>query len=73
MSKRAEIRPGDVVALRKGVSPGRCAPGRVNNRTAVVQRLAPDIAEGAIVTAEDLHGMKFWNVAELRLVRRGQG
>jgi hypothetical protein len=74
VTKRQPIQPGDEVALRKGVTPMRPIEGRRNNRTAVVQSVMDPkrYGEGALHLADDLHCCRYWNAAELRVVRRAK-
>lgn len=67
MSKRAKIEVGDVVRLRKGVTPfgtNTARPGIVFTKQAIVEELLKDVP-GGVRVGSYLGGARYWNVADL--------
>lgn len=61
---------GDRVRLRASLeSTVNCPSDRDNNPTAIIDGFLTDI-EGSVLMQQDLRGIKYWNVADLRIVTR---
>lgn len=62
------IERGSIVAVRKAARRHHtCPEGRDNHRTATVVAMWND---GEIKTDRDLRGCRYWNAADLRVVRK---
>ena len=66
-----KVKTGDRVRLtKKAEGLFDCPEGRENNPTAVVQARMDDYSEGALVMQEDLRGCRYWNEADVAIVKR---
>ena len=55
----------EYVQLREGIT-HHCPAGRINNRVSLVQYVGN---EGQARLAYDLHGCKWWNVSDLKVIK----
>ena len=68
----ARIHVGDVVSVRgsSAVASKGCASDRENNSKARVAVVSSD-CPGLIYLAQDLHGCRYWNAIDIKVVSKG--
>mgnify|MGYP007084986469 CR=1 FL=1 len=68
MIATVQIKQGDKVQLKASVRKGWvCPEGRDDNASATVKALLTN-TEGGLFLDRDLHGCRYWNVADVRVV-----
>jgi len=68
-----KLRVGDIVSVKgsSAVASKGCPSDRDNNSKARVAVLLSD-CPGGVYLSEDLHGCRYWNAEDLKLVKRGE-